>query len=80
VAIGLAGLAPLADYAGQQDGYGYTMHASVIAAADELASAAELVMGKIDAVPIAIVRGYAYTPAKGSARELVRAPEKDLFR
>src|SRR4051794_33962337 len=60
VAIGVAGLAPLADYAEQQDGYGYTMHASLIAVADELASAAELVMGKIDAVPVAIVRGYAY--------------------
>ena len=80
VAIGVAGLAPLADYAEQQDSYGYTMHASLIAVADELASAAELVMGKIDAVPVAIVRGYAYTPANGSARELIRAPEKDLFR
>src|SRR5262245_8858389 len=80
VAIGVAGLAPLADYAEQQDGYGYTMHASLIAVADELASAAELVMGKIDAVPVAIVRGYPYTPAAGSARALIRAPEKDLFR
>jgi len=80
VAIGVAGLAPLADYAEQQDGYGYTMHASLIAVADELASAAELVMGKIDSVPVAIVRGYAYAPANGSARELIRAPEKDLFR
>jgi coenzyme F420-0:L-glutamate ligase/coenzyme F420-1:gamma-L-glutamate ligase len=80
VAIGVAGLAPLADYAGQQDGYGYTMHATLIAVADELAAAAELVMGKIDAVPVAVVRGYAYTPAEGSARELIRAPEKDLFR
>lgn len=80
VAIGVAGMAPLADYAGQQDGYGYTLRASVIAVADELASAAELVMGKIDAVPAAIVRGYAYTPAAGSARALIRVPEKDLFR
>ncbi len=53
---------------------------AVIAVADELETAAELVMGKIDAVPVAIVRGYAYTPANGSARELIRAPEKDLFR
>ena len=80
VAIGVAGLAPLADYAEQQDGYGYIMHASLIAVADELASAAELVMGKIDAVPVAIVRGYAYVPAEGSAQQLIRAPEKDLFR
>src|SRR5207237_10217612 len=77
VAIGAAGIAPLADYAGQQDSYGYTMHASVIAVADELASAAELVMGKIDAVPVAIVRGYAYQAATGSARERIRAAEQD---
>jgi coenzyme F420-0:L-glutamate ligase / coenzyme F420-1:gamma-L-glutamate ligase len=80
VAIGVAGIAPLADYAGQPDGYGYTMQATLIAVADELAAAAELVMGKTDAVPAAIVRGYAYQPAEGSARELIRAPEKDLFR
>jgi coenzyme F420-0:L-glutamate ligase/coenzyme F420-1:gamma-L-glutamate ligase len=80
IAIGVAGLAPLADYTGQPDGYGYTMHASIIAVADELASAAELVMGKIDAVPVAIIRGYGFTPAEGSAQELIRAPEKDLFR
>lgn len=80
VAIGAAGLAPLIDYRGQADSYGYTMHASVIAVADELASAAELVMGKIDAVPVAIVRGYAYTPAEGGAWALIRSPDKDLFR
>jgi coenzyme F420-0:L-glutamate ligase/coenzyme F420-1:gamma-L-glutamate ligase len=80
VAIGVAGMAPLADYAGQPDTYGYMMKASIIAVADELASAAELVMGKIDAAPVAIIRGYAYTPAEGSARQLIRAPEKDLFR
>jgi coenzyme F420-0:L-glutamate ligase/coenzyme F420-1:gamma-L-glutamate ligase len=80
VAIGAAGIAPLADYAGQPDGYGYQMQASVIAVADELASAAELVMGKIDAVPVAIVRGYAYTPSEAGAKALIRAPEKDLFR
>jgi coenzyme F420-0:L-glutamate ligase/coenzyme F420-1:gamma-L-glutamate ligase len=80
IAIGVAGIAPLTDYAGQQDRYGYTMQASILAVADELASAAELVMGKIDAVPVAIVRGYAYTPTEATARALIRAPEKDLFR
>jgi coenzyme F420-0:L-glutamate ligase/coenzyme F420-1:gamma-L-glutamate ligase len=80
VAIGVAGIAPLADYAGQPDGYGYTMQATLIAVADELASAAELVMGKTDAVPVALICGYGYTPADGSARALIRAPEKDLFR
>ncbi|MFL5801135.1 MAG: coenzyme F420-0:L-glutamate ligase [Roseiflexaceae bacterium] len=80
VAIGAAGLAPLADYAGQPDTYGYTMQATVIAVADELASAAELVMGKVEAVPVAIVRGYAFAPSDAGAQALIRAPEKDLFR
>jgi coenzyme F420-0:L-glutamate ligase/coenzyme F420-1:gamma-L-glutamate ligase len=80
VAIGVAGMAPLQDYAGLPDAYGYTMRATNIAAADELASAAELVMGKTEQVPAAIVRGYAYQPAEGSAQPLIRAPEKDLFR
>ncbi len=80
VAIGVAGLAPLVDYAGQQDPYGYTMHASVIAVADELASAAELVMGKVDRIPAAIVRGYPVMPSNDGARVLIRAPERDLFR
>ncbi|NTW97087.1 MAG: coenzyme F420-0:L-glutamate ligase [Oscillochloris sp.] len=81
VAIGLAGMLPLSDFAGVDDPYGYTMHATLIAVADEIAGAAELVMGKIDAVPVAIVRGYAYTPSdSASARQLLRDPRFDLFR
>ena len=81
VAIGLAGIAPLSDYAGVDDPYGYTMHATLIAVADELAGAAELVMGKIDQVPVAIVRGYQYAPSEeASAQRLVRDPSFDLFR
>ncbi len=81
VAIGCAGIAPLSDYAGQADPYGYTMHATLIAVADELASAAELAMGKVDRVPAAIVRGYAYTPSEeATARALLRDPRFDLFR
>lgn len=80
VAIGVAGMEPLADYVGQPDSHGYVMHASMIAVADELAAAAELVMGKVDAVPVAVVRGYAYRPAAGGARKLLRAPERDMFR
>jgi coenzyme F420-0:L-glutamate ligase/coenzyme F420-1:gamma-L-glutamate ligase len=81
VAIGLAGIAPLSDYAGVDDPYGYTMHATLIAVADELAGAAELVMGKIDQVPVAIVRGYQYAPSEeASARRLIRDPRFDLFR
>lgn len=80
VAIGAAGIAPLTDYAGQEDSSGYTLRASIIAIADELASAAELVMGKIDAVPVAIVRGYHYAASDAGAHALIRAPERDLFR
>lgn len=81
VAIGCAGIAPLNDYAGVSDPYGYTMQATLIAIADELASAAELVMGKIDGVPAAIVRGYAYTLSEeATARRLIRDPRFDLFR
>jgi coenzyme F420-0:L-glutamate ligase/coenzyme F420-1:gamma-L-glutamate ligase len=80
VAIGLAGMLPFVDYVGQTDPYGYELRVSTLAVADELAAAAELVMNKLDAVPVAIVRGYAYPRGEGSARELVRDREKDLFR
>lgn len=78
--IGLAGLEPLSDYRGQVDPYGYELHASVIAVADELAAAAELVMGKVDRVPVALVRGYAYTPGSSTAQALLRDPATDMFR
>ncbi|AHY46154.1 F420-0:gamma-glutamyl ligase [Rubrobacter radiotolerans] len=81
VAVGVAGMAPLLDYRGETDEHGYALEASVLAVADELAAASELVMNKVDAVPAAIVRGYRYVPAEGSsARELVMPPERDLFR
>ncbi len=80
VAIGLAGMSAFQDYRGQSDSYGYEMHVSVLAVADELASAAELVMGKLDRVPVAVIRGYAYTPAEGNAQSLIRNAANDLFR
>jgi coenzyme F420-0:L-glutamate ligase / coenzyme F420-1:gamma-L-glutamate ligase len=80
VAIGVSGLAPLADYRGQDDPYGRTMHASILAIADELASAAELAGGKIDGRPVALIRGYPFMRAEGSARELLLDPARDLFR
>ncbi|OAN46908.1 F420-0--gamma-glutamyl ligase [Chloroflexus islandicus] len=81
VAIGVAGIAPLRDFAGVADSYGYTMQATLIAVADELAAAAELVMGKIDRVPAALVRGYQYQPSEtATARQLIRDPRFDLFR
>jgi coenzyme F420-0:L-glutamate ligase/coenzyme F420-1:gamma-L-glutamate ligase len=78
VAIGCAGLQPLLDLNGQRDAAGYELHATVIAVADELAAAAELVRGKLDRVPAAVVRGFGLG-GEGTARELVMPPERDLF-
>jgi coenzyme F420-0:L-glutamate ligase / coenzyme F420-1:gamma-L-glutamate ligase len=80
VAVGVAGMDPVVDYRGLNDPHGYPMEASVLAVADELAAAAELVMGKTDGIPLAIVRGFAYSPAPGSARELLMPPDRDMFR
>ena len=80
VAIGLSGLQPLADYRGQEDAFGQVMHASILAVADELACAAELVGNKFDARPVALIRGYEFVRAEGSYRELLMDPAKDLFR
>jgi len=80
VAIGVAGLEPLKDYRGLVDTEGHVLKATILAVADEVASAAELVMGKLDRVPVAVVRGYPYTPGEGTATEMIRPPEKDLFR
>lgn len=80
VAIGVAGMNPMADYRGKSDPHGYPLEASVLAVADELASASELAMNKTDGVPAAIVRGYSYESALGTASDLVMPPERDLFR
>jgi coenzyme F420-0:L-glutamate ligase / coenzyme F420-1:gamma-L-glutamate ligase len=79
VAIGVAGIRPLLDLKGVRDSAGYELHATVIAVADELAAAAELVMGKTAGVPAAIVRG-ADARGEGTARDLVIPAERDLFR
>lgn len=80
MAIGVAGMESITDYRGQRDPYGYELQVSAIAVADELASAAELVMGKIDRIPVALIRGYSYTPASGNAQTLVRDAATDMFR
>jgi coenzyme F420-0:L-glutamate ligase/coenzyme F420-1:gamma-L-glutamate ligase len=79
VAIGVAGMKPLRDLRGTNDARGRALESTVIAVADELAGAAELVMGKAAGVPAALVRGYEVPPGDGSARELVMPPERDLF-
>ena len=82
VAIGVSGMAPLVDYRGLTDAAGYELSASILAVADEVASAAELVMHKLAGRPVAIVRGYQPPlPGElGSGRDLIMAPERDLFR
>jgi len=82
VAIGVAGLAPLADYRGQFDAAGYEMHVTVLAVADELASAAELVMHKLTARPVVMIRGYQPPTAMpaGTGRDLILDPARNLFR
>jgi coenzyme F420-0:L-glutamate ligase/coenzyme F420-1:gamma-L-glutamate ligase len=78
VAIGVAGIAPLADLRGETDAAGHELRTTVIAVADEIASAAELVMGKLAGVPAAVVRGLEVR-GLGSARDLVMPPGKNLF-
>jgi len=82
VAIGIAGMKPTKDRRGEKDLFGYVLRVKQTAIADEIASAAELVIGQADeGRPVAIVRGYEYSPAeKASARKLIRPREADLFR
>ncbi len=84
VAIGAAGLNPLVSYIGQRDPHGHTLRVTELAVADELAAAAGLLMGKLERIPVVLIRGY--RSPKGSpvveerARALVRSAERDLFR
>lgn len=80
VAIGISGMLPIIDYVGQLDTHGREMKATWICIADELASSAELVTGKINRVPVALIRGAPITRGEGSAREMVRLAETDMFR
>src|ERR687894_2531809 len=80
VAVGVAGMDPLADYRGETDPHGYPLTASILAVADELAAAAELVMGKTAGVPVAVVRNYPYRKGTGTGRDLLMEPGRDLFR
>jgi coenzyme F420-0:L-glutamate ligase/coenzyme F420-1:gamma-L-glutamate ligase len=82
VAIGVAGIKPIRDRRGEKDLFGYVLRIKQTAVADELASAAELVMGQADeGIPAAIIRGYKYQASENaSATELTRPKEKDLFR
>lgn len=80
LAIGVSGVEALRHFEGQRDPTGYELRVTMLATADEVASAAELVMGKVDGVPAALVRGLERALGQGSARELVRPAPNDLFR
>jgi coenzyme F420-0:L-glutamate ligase/coenzyme F420-1:gamma-L-glutamate ligase len=81
VAIGVAGIEPIKNYIGKTDMYGKKLRVTQIAVADEIASAAELAMGKANRIPIVIIRGYNYQRAqKPSSSQLIRDKQKDLFR
>lgn len=81
VAIGVAGLKPIRDRRGEKDLFGYVLRVKRTAIADELASAAELVIGQADeGIPVAIIRGYKFPKSKTArATELIRQRDKDLF-
>ena len=80
IAIGVSGLEAIVDLKGTRDWSGRELEVTEIAVADELASAADLVMGKAKGIPAALIRGYEGPRGKGKGRDLVRPPEEDLFR
>ncbi len=79
VAVGAAGIETLLDLRGQPDAAGREMQATVLAIADELASAADLAGGKVEQRPVVVVRGYDWRPSDAGASVLVMEPERDLF-
>jgi coenzyme F420-0:L-glutamate ligase/coenzyme F420-1:gamma-L-glutamate ligase len=80
VAIGVSGFYPLGDYRGQTDDHGVPLKSTMVSVADEIASAAQLVMGEFGRVPVAIVRGLELSGKDGDGRMLLRDAERDLFR
>ncbi len=80
VAIGISGMAALLDLKGTSDWTGRELVVTEVAVADELAAAADLVMGKASGIPAALIRGYEAPPGEGRAADLVRHPDGDLFR
>jgi coenzyme F420-0:L-glutamate ligase/coenzyme F420-1:gamma-L-glutamate ligase len=81
VAIGIAGINPIMSYVGKKDMYGKKLKVTEIAVVDELASTAELVMGKSNGIPIAVIRGFDFIRSENALiNGLIREREKDLFR
>jgi coenzyme F420-0:L-glutamate ligase/coenzyme F420-1:gamma-L-glutamate ligase len=80
VAVGVAGMPALSDYRGLRDAQGYELHASTIGSADEIASIGELVMGKTEGLPLAVVRGLSWSGPETGSAPLLRDPSRDIFR
>ncbi len=80
VAIGVSGMAPIRDLRGTTDATGRVLDVTEVAIVDEIAAAADLVMGKATGVPVAILRGLRWSPGDGRATDLVRPPAEDMFR
>ncbi|HET7150461.1 MAG TPA: coenzyme F420-0:L-glutamate ligase, partial [Candidatus Acidoferrum sp.] len=79
VAIGASGLPVLRDLRGMWDREGKPLSATVLAVADELAAAADLLMGKSEGTPVVLIRGYGYHPASEKAASIIRPASEDLF-
>jgi coenzyme F420-0:L-glutamate ligase/coenzyme F420-1:gamma-L-glutamate ligase len=79
-AIGLSGIDPILDYAGTKDSFGNILRVTAIAISDEIASAAELVMGKNNQCPVAIIRDYKFSNEHNSISDIIRPEQEDLFR
>ena len=80
IAIGIAGLEPILDYNGKQDTFGKIMQVTAIAVADEICSTSELVMGKVQKCPIAVIRNYNFSSSTAKIQEMLRSDHDDLFR
>ena len=80
VAIGCSGIVPLVSYMGRKDRFGYELRVTEPAVVDEIAGAAELAVGKLKGIPVAVVRGVDYTPGEGRVKSLVMERQRDLFR
>lgn len=80
VAIGVSGMSAIRNYKGERDQFGNELKVTSIAVADQIAGAAELVMGKTDGIPVCVLRGYSFPQGNGKATDLIRPRNKDLFR
>ena len=80
VAIGAAGMRVFRDFCGRRDPYGYRLHSTLEAVADELACVSGLACGKLSRRPVCVIRGFSYQRGRGQARQIIRPAARDLFR